>query len=561
MAETKKSSKFFTPGWIQVVVAFVVAIVTQGFGIYHFGMLKVPMTEALGAQPAEVALGFSIYALAAGFASLVVGDVINKIKLRGSMLCSAVLFSGGFLILGLMTEIWQVYVAYVVMGVGSALGGMVILSGIPNNWFNKRRGIATAIIWSAMFPGSLVVGQIIPAATASGNWQMAPFALAGIAFVILIVGAFLLKWQPQEVGLLPDGMTEEEAAAAKDTVVATMGDEQLTNGKLQVYYWNVVQSILSSNYGYSLMYQGLLDYSQPLDTQLCSEDSSLTWQQFFLGEALNYWQMYQSLALEAKNAGMEMPAEDREYLDGLEASLEETAANYGLSGIEELLLKNVGPGAGLEEFAGFQELYYQGKPYYTAETEKLVPTPEDLEAYYTENESYFTGNGVTKDGTYVSVRHILVMPEGGTTGDDGTTTYSDEEWAACEKKAQEILDEWLAGDATEDSFAALAEEKSEDPGSSTNGGLYENVAKGQMVEPFEDWCFDETRAAGDYGLVKTKYGYHIMYYVSSTPIWETYAKSGWVNEKTNAFIKKLAEDHPMEVDYSAIKLGYVNLGA
>ena len=95
----------------------------------------------------------------------------------------------------------------------------------------------------------------------------------------------------------------------------------------------------------------------------------------------------------------------------------------------------------------------------------------------------------------------------------------------------------------------------------TGGGLYENVAKGQMVEPFEDWCFDETRAAGDYGLVKTKYGYHIMYYVSSTPIWETYAKSGWVNEKTNAFIKKLAEDHPMEVDYSAIKLGYLNLGA
>lgn len=356
-------------------------------------------------------------------------------------------------------------------------------------------------------------------------------------------------------------VTDEEAAAAKDAVVATLGDEHLTNGQLQVYYWSVVNSILSSNYGYSLMYQGLLDYSQPLDTQLCSEDSSLTWQQFFLSEALNYWQMYQSLALEAKKAGMEMPAEDREYLDGLEASLEATAASYGLSGIEELLLKNVGPGAGLEEFAGFQELYYQGKPYYTAETEKLVPTQEDLEAYFTENESYFTSNGVTRDGTYVNVRHILVMPEGGTTGDDGSTTYSDEEWAACEKKAQEILDEWLAGDATEDSFAALAEEKSEDPGSNTNGGLYENVYKGQMVEPFETWCFDESRAAGDYGLVKTTYGYHVMYFVSSTPIWETYAKSGWVSEKTNAFIKKLADDHPMEVDYSAIKLGYLNLGA
>ncbi len=113
-------------------------------------------------------------------------------------------------------------------------------------------------------------------------------------------------------------VTDEEAAAAKDTVVATMGDEQLTNGKLQVYYWNVVQSILSSNYGYSLMYQGLLDYSQPLDTQLCSEDSSLTWQQFFLGEALNYWQMYQSLALKQKERRYgNACGRSGEYLDGL----------------------------------------------------------------------------------------------------------------------------------------------------------------------------------------------------------------------------------------------------
>ena len=356
-------------------------------------------------------------------------------------------------------------------------------------------------------------------------------------------------------------VTDEEAAAARDAVVATMGDAQLTNGQLQVYYWSVVNSILGSNYGYSLMYQGLLDYSQPLDTQLCAEDSSLTWQQFFLSEALNYWQMYQSLAEESRKAGMEMPQEDREYLDGLAASLEATAASYGLDSVEELLLHNIGPGAGLEEFTGFQELYYQGKPYYTAETAKIVPTAEDVEAYFAENESFYADNGVTKDGRYVNVRHILVMPEGGTTDEQGNTTYSDEEWAACEKKAQDILDTWLKGDATEDSFAALAEEHSEDPGSNTNGGLYENVYEGQMVETFNDWCFDESRTAGDYGLVKTTYGYHIMYYVSSTPIWEYYARTGWISQQTENFITALAADHPMEVDYSAIKLGYINLGA
>ncbi|MEI3376243.1 MAG: MFS transporter [Coriobacteriales bacterium] len=84
--------------------------------------------------------------------------------------------------------------------------------GIPNNWFNKRRGIATAIVWSAMFPGSLIVGQIIPICTASGQWQTAPFVLAAIAFVVLVLGSFAMRWRPQDVGLLPDGMSEEEAA-------------------------------------------------------------------------------------------------------------------------------------------------------------------------------------------------------------------------------------------------------------------------------------------------------------------------------------------------------------
>ena len=355
-------------------------------------------------------------------------------------------------------------------------------------------------------------------------------------------------------------VTDEEAAANKDVIVATMGDNQLTNGQLQVYYWSMVNSYLSSEYGYYMMYYGVLDYTQPLDTQMSVEDETITWQQYFLNEALNYWQLNQAMALEAEAAGLEMEEENREYLDTLETSLNETAAYYGMESVDELLLHNVGPGAGLEEFSYFQELYYLGKPYYDAEVAKLVPTAEELEAYFTEHEEDYVSAGVTRDGKYVDVRHILITPEGGTTDDSGNTTYSDEEWAACEAKAQEILDAWLAGEATEDSFAALANEHSADPGSNTIGGLYEDVYEGQMVEPFETWCFDEARLVGDTGLVKTTYGYHVMYFVGSSPIWESYAESDWVGEKTNALIDGLAEKYPIEVDYSAVTLGYVSLG-
>ena len=38
---------------------------------------------------------------------------------------------------------------------------------------------------------------------------------------------------------------------------------------------------------------------------------------------------------------------------------------------------------------------------------------------------------------------------------------------------------------------------------------------GQMVETFNDWCFADGRQPGDYGIVKTDYGYHIMFFVGA----------------------------------------------
>ena len=89
----------------------------------------------------------------------------------------------------------------------------------------------------------------------------------------------------------------------------------------------------------------------------------------------------------------------------------------------------------------------------------------------------------------VNVRHILIQPEASELSEDDEG-YEDDvaaKDAEAAQKAQDILDEWKAGDATEDSFAALANEYSQDPGSNTTGGLYEQVYQGQMVTEFNDW--------------------------------------------------------------------------
>ena len=128
---------------------------------------------------------------------------------------------------------------------------------------------------------------------------------------------------------------------------------------------------------------------------------------------------------------------------------------------------------------------------------------------------YFIGSS-TNEYPLANVRHILVAPQGGTyDSETDTTTYSDEEMAAAKASAEELYAQWKAGEATEDSFAALANEKSAG-GNGTTGGLYEGVYPGQMVTNFDDWCFAEGRKTGDTGIVESEYGYHIMYYVKDS---------------------------------------------
>ena len=97
----------------------------------------------------------------------------------------------------------------------------------------------------------------------------------------------------------------------------------------------------------------------------------------------------------------------------------------------------------------------------------------------------------------MNVRHILV--EAGS---------SEEEKAAALEKAES----YMAEVDSEEKFAELAGRYSADTGSASNGGLYENVYKGQMVDEFEDWCYDPARKPGDCEIVESSYGYHVMYF-------------------------------------------------
>lgn len=352
-------------------------------------------------------------------------------------------------------------------------------------------------------------------------------------------------------------VSDEEVKAANGEAVATAGDSTLTNGQLQILYWRSVQNFYAQ-YGTYAQYFGL-DHTQSMDTQVCGVADGLTWEQYFLQDALNNWTIFEAVAQQAREAGFQMSDENREQMNTMEEGLLETATNNGFTDITAMIARNFGAGATLEDYKSFWEMYFLSSDYYNEITGSFAPTAEEIAEYFNTHEAEYADNGLDKTTSSVDVRHILILPEGATIETVTTEEFSDEAWAAGEQKAQEILDQWLSGDKTEDSFATLANENSADTGSNTNGGLYSGVTEGQMVEAFNDWCFDSSRQVGDYGIVKTQYGYHIMYFCGSQLLWESQAESDLLAQLSNDFINNAVEAADVKIDYSAIKLGFVDM--
>jgi len=165
------------------------------------------------------------------------------------------------------------------------------------------------------------------------------------------------------------------------------------------------------------------------------------------------------------------------------------------------------------------------------------------ESYYV---IYITKPAARTEENVVTIRHILVMVD----------DFSDEEAAAALKqKAEEILQEFKDLGEGEDLFASLAEQYSEDTGSNTNGGLYEDVYPGQMVDSFNDWCFDPIRKEGDTGIVETAYGYHVMYYVSQgDPYWQIQVEADMRAADYNTWYTSVSENYTAKTNWLGILL-------
>ena len=373
------------------------------------------------------------------------------------------------------------------------------------------------------------------------------------------------------------------AQSALETVVARSGEKELTNAQLQIWYWAEVARYRQENH------ETAPDFDRPLDVQTCGIDETVnSWQQYFLKRALASWHSTQALvqhsvqvplpteeAYQPNLANTEkyvtgMPAGEvlygyythyrpnsmhRAYLDSLPETLAELAAEKGYE--STVAMAQTAFGTGEESLASFAQDYNLAYMYFTHLSQYIEPAREELDAYYEGNAADFTAQG-----DLVDFRQILLIPEENqeagwtvTVAQDGTVTAPEEAWAACETKAQTMLEYWQKKNrGTEATFGETAHFQSQDTGMGKDGGKYLGIRKGELTEVLDTWCFDAARQPGDTAIVRSAYGVHILYFSARREIARAEAETAYYTQAQQAIIAEAEAMFPMEVTYSDIAL-------
>ena len=163
------------------------------------------------------------------------------------------------------------------------------------------------------------------------------------------------------------------------------------------------------------------------------------------------------------------------------------------------------------------------------------------------------------------VRHILARAETTTDADGNIAAPTGAAWADAEEKIKAIQAEYESGARTEDFFAALANEKSDD-GNGTTGGLYTKIdIDDSYVPEFLEWIFADGRKVGDTGIVQheakdsdgNKYwGYHFMYMVGDNePVWMRETRKTLANKDTDDWLDGMLENYPAALAGGADNIG------
>ena len=201
-------------GWRVVAFCFLAAVFTWGLGVFGSSIYLHEVTKARGWSVSLVSAGITVFYLTAALVLPAVGAAIDRRGSRSVIAGGAVLLALGVAAMGQVATLWQLYAAFVCMGLGYATMSVIGLSATIAPWFEKYQGRAVAMALTGASVGAMVVVPLVALSIARHGFSATTAGASAIAAITLVpLALVVLRYRgPDELGVGRDGAALPEAS-------------------------------------------------------------------------------------------------------------------------------------------------------------------------------------------------------------------------------------------------------------------------------------------------------------------------------------------------------------
>lgn len=193
-------------GWYVVAGVLIIMTVTAGLGFYNLSVYLKAFVAEGGFSVRATSFGTACFFVASGITGLGVASLIERYDPRWVITAGALVSAGATLGAGYVSELWQLYLFYVLFGAGYAGAALIPGTTLVARWFARKRSIALSVASTGLSLGGIILTPVAASMIDRFGLQAAtPWLAAGFIIGIVPIAWLLIRPSPQALGLGPDG--------------------------------------------------------------------------------------------------------------------------------------------------------------------------------------------------------------------------------------------------------------------------------------------------------------------------------------------------------------------
>ena len=199
------------PGWWVVTGCFFMLFFGSAMGFYGMSVYLNAFSKERGWDISSLSVATTFFFLVGGIWNMVVARQIARRDVRVVAYAGAVVGALSLLMLGHVTQKWQLFAVYAVFAVAWSSTGLTLATTVVTRWFHAKRAPAIAAASSGLSVGGVLLTPVLKTLIDSHKMSgMAPW-LALLWLVGMTVPVFLfLRPEPTALNWMPDGEPKPE---------------------------------------------------------------------------------------------------------------------------------------------------------------------------------------------------------------------------------------------------------------------------------------------------------------------------------------------------------------